>query len=380
MAALSRAATSASPVATAPSDGRAQQVAGRADDGEEQADELGEPRRRLGLPLADGPEPRRDQRAEQHAVGRVPQAGERPDGEDDRLDARPARRCPVSRATASTTVVTQAPKRGPRTSITAGHVQVIMGWRPPDGGSGHVWTSRGSPSGGRTEAAADAAQVDCAARGQQGAHEARVTDHRVRPDVRVDQRGELVGPRGAAAAAEQLPVAVAGRTAWACGGRRARAPRRGGSRRRRARRRARAGWSAAAAAAPASSGTGAQNAVENWTTVRSASAGRDAQPREDRGSAGSGRRPRCRADGADRAVARAQPPRDDRRHHEGGGEHDRSGPVHSPHNRAAAEGYSAGRPHAASTASVAAIPDVHAGRPPAARWSACSPNGSAGTV
>ncbi len=36
---------------------------------------------------------------------------------------------------------------------------------------------RMSSLGSRTQAAADAAQVDCAARGQQGAHDRSVTDH-----------------------------------------------------------------------------------------------------------------------------------------------------------------------------------------------------------
>ena len=132
---------------------------------------------------------------------------------------------------------------------------------------------RNSPSGGRTEAAADAAQVHCAARRQQGAHAARVADHVARPDVGVHQGGQLLGPRRAAAAAEQRARRAPGRTASACGGRRARAPRRGGSRRRRAR--GQPGPGGLQLLQPrAVVRQGPQNAVENWTTVRSASPGR----------------------------------------------------------------------------------------------------------
>ena len=115
----------------------AQQIAGGAHDGEEQADELGEPRRRLGLPLADRTQPRRDQ----HAGNSTPYGAYRrpanaPTANTTAWTAT-STPLPVSRATARTTVVTQAPKRGPRTSIRRAG-STVQPWeeRPPDGGQG----------------------------------------------------------------------------------------------------------------------------------------------------------------------------------------------------------------------------------------------------
>src|SRR5215212_648522 len=121
---------------------------------------------------------------------------------------------PPSRATASTTLVTHAANRGARTSTprVAGRVRAaerrgseLIGWRPPDGGQGTSGRAD-PPSGGGTEAAADAAQVDCAAGGQQGAHGARVADSRLRPGMGVDQGGQLLRPRGSAGPADQPAV------------------------------------------------------------------------------------------------------------------------------------------------------------------------------
>ena len=74
-----------------------------------------------------------------------------------------------------------APRPDELTALIDAHVD-LSGWcshrreRPSDGGQGASGRS-GPASEGRTEAAADAAQVNCAARGQQDAHGARVADH-----------------------------------------------------------------------------------------------------------------------------------------------------------------------------------------------------------
>ena len=185
---------------------------------------------------------------------------------------------------------------------------------------------RGSPSGGRTEAAADAAQVDCAARRQQGAHAARVADHdrhprHGRPPGRSARRaaGRRCCGRSAARRAR-------GRTASGCAGRRARAPRRGGSRRRRARtaRPGRVVCSCCSRALVARHGP--QNAVENWTTVRSASAG-STPSRANTGSCGAtsasaspGRGPRRSASRSHHAATAGD--------HQRGDQHGRSDPAH----------------------------------------------------
>ena len=69
------------------------------------------------------------------AARRTPRRRTRPPGR------RPARRSPVSRATASTAVVTHAAKRGPRTS-TGGQCRTHTGVQGLSGRrSGHVWTN-----------------------------------------------------------------------------------------------------------------------------------------------------------------------------------------------------------------------------------------------
>ena len=211
-------------------------------------------------------------------------------------------------------MVTQAAKRGPRTSTRRRAEQSCAGraFRTAVRARRAV---RQPSSGGRTEAAADAAQVDCASRGQQGAHGARVARSPGRA------AGACASTRAVSSSGRGAPllrpssaaVAVRGRTASGCAGRRARAPRRGGSRRPRARRRGPGGWSAAAASRALVARHGAQNAVENWTTVRSASSGRTPERREARRSSSCRRPPSLGRGRAHRTVAGAQPPGGERR-------------------------------------------------------------------
>ena len=113
---------------------------------------------------------------------------------------------PSSRARASTALVTQAANRGPRTSTRTRRCTFSWRERPSDGGQGASGRS-GPASEGRTEAAADAAQVDCAARGQQGAHGGEGNRS---PTARPDRRGRPRG-RSARRAAEHRCCGRAGR-------------------------------------------------------------------------------------------------------------------------------------------------------------------------
>src|SRR5690349_15908470 len=81
---------------------------------------------------------------------------------------------PVSSTTTRTADVTQAAKRGPRTSICRDGAVITEDLRTADRARRD---GRGTDLAGRTEAAAHAAQIHRAARGQQDAHGARVTDH-----------------------------------------------------------------------------------------------------------------------------------------------------------------------------------------------------------
>src|SRR4051812_45041171 len=85
-----------------------------------------------------------------------------------------------TRATARTTAVTHAAKRGPRTSTSRGAAELMEKKTLRTAGRARL-DERGPSSGSRTQAAADAAQVHCAARGQQDAHGARVADHEPAP-------------------------------------------------------------------------------------------------------------------------------------------------------------------------------------------------------
>ena len=218
MAALSRAATSARPVATAPTHGGTEQVAGRADDGEDAGRRAG---RSAAAPRAPARAPAR--------------AGARPAGGRARRRARTADRrtaptakttawaatsqpLPVSRATARTTVVTHAPNRGPRTSTSAGRArQRTRGVRALM--EGDLRTADRARLDGR---GADLSRSDrgscrrgtgrlCGARSagcpRREGNRSPATSGR-RPGVGLDQGGQLLGPRRAAAAADQPPVAV----------------------------------------------------------------------------------------------------------------------------------------------------------------------------
>ena len=80
-AALRNAATNAKPVAIRPSAVIARGETDGADDGEDEADQLGELQRRHRLTLGDRSEPRSDERGEHPAVGMLARTAARTDGE-----------------------------------------------------------------------------------------------------------------------------------------------------------------------------------------------------------------------------------------------------------------------------------------------------------
>ena len=90
-AALRKAATSAAPVAITPTRAQPDREAGRADHGEDQADQLGELQRRHRLTLADRRQARGHQFGEHQSVGVATRARRGADREDDGLQAQDER-------------------------------------------------------------------------------------------------------------------------------------------------------------------------------------------------------------------------------------------------------------------------------------------------
>src|SRR4051794_4332400 len=114
---------------------------------------------------------------------------------------------PSRRATARTAAVTHAAKRGPRTSISRGTAELMGKRGSPDGGqgtSGRTGSVLREPDTGSCRRGTGRL---CGARSA-GCPRRESSRSRACPDMRVYQGGQLVGSRRAAAAPDQPPVAV----------------------------------------------------------------------------------------------------------------------------------------------------------------------------